>query len=195
MNNLKQILLVTAPFYIALFVALFMLFKCEHPFHKSETITHKDSVFVYFQDTATHSHSTTNIFPVQTITVAPPSGNIDTAAILAAFYSKHIYKQDLGDSLISINTVDCVQCNSIDYSNITWQFKKPYQVTKSYTITETKTIDKTNGFYVGAYAELNREIYGLGPQANLIFRNNNIGLGFNVLNRSAVIQYSHKIGK
>lgn len=193
--NLKQIFYLTAPFYLGLFIALFMLFKCNKGAQSTQTITHKDSLIVYSKDTTKHVQSTTNIFPVTTITVAPPSGNIDTAAIIAAFYAKHYYKQDLGDSLISITTEDSIQCNSIDYSKITWQFKKPYQVTKTYTITETKTIDKTKGLYLGVYMELNREIFGLGPNANLIFKNNNIGLGFNVLNRSAVIQYSHKIGK
>lgn len=194
-NNIKNMLLLTAPFYLGLFIALFMLFKCERSGVSTQIIKHKDSAIVYLKDTTKHVQSTTNIYPVTTITVAPPSGDIDTAAIIAAFYAKHYYKQDLGDSLISITTEDSIQCNSIDYSKITWQFKKPYQVTKTYTITETKHVFKGNGLYIGAYAELNKQIFGIGPQANLIFKNNNIGLGFNILNRSALIQYSHKIGK
>lgn len=195
MNDLKKYMLLTAPFYLGLFIALFMLFKCDKSTSSTHTIIHRDSSIVYLKDTEKHLHVTNNLFPVSSTTFAPPSVNIDTAAIISAFYTKHYYKQDLGDSLISITTEDSIQCNSIDYSKITWQFKKPYQVTKTYTITETKTIDKTKGLYLGAYMELNHEIFGLGPQANFILKNNNIGLGINVLNRSAVIQYSHKIGK
>lgn len=193
-NNVKNILLITAPFYFGLFIALFMLFKCEKSGVSTKITKHVDSSIVYLKDTSKRTYSSTNIYPVTTITFTP-LGNIDTAAVIAAYYKKHYYKQVLGDSLISITTEDTVHCNSIDYSKITWQFKKPYQVIKTFTVTEIKPVFKGNGLYVGVYAEANRQLFGIGPQANLIFKNNNIGLGFNIFNRSALIQYSRKIGK
>lgn len=195
MNDFKRIFLLLLPVYVSLIVLSIFAFKqCGSQANVSTIIT-KDSSTVYLKDTARHSHSTTNIYPVTTITVAPPSGNIDTAAILAAFYNKHFYKQELGDSLISITTEDSVQCNSIDYSKITWQFKKPYQVIKTVSVTVTNTVDKTNGFYIGAFAQFNKQVTGIGPEAQFIFKNNAFGAGYDILNRSPQIKYLRKIGK
>lgn len=182
------------PLYAALAFLLYMQ-QCNGSARADRTITHRDSSFVYLQDTSNHVHITNNLVPAATVTVPVP-GNIDTAAVLAAFYRKNFYEQDLGDSLISISTKDCVQCNGISYSNIAWHFKKPYEVIKTVTITETKEIEKRNGLYLGAFIEANKQTFiGAGPAADFVFNKNNFGAGVDLLNRSAQLKYTRKLGK
>jgi hypothetical protein len=187
---MKEAFKIYLPFTIALLAFMFYLHKCKPVYNTSNSTTHKDSVIVFIMDTSTHRHYTTNIYSNPIFTVSP-SIKVDTKAIIKSYFTKYFLSDTLKDTLINLVVNDTLFNNRITSRYYQYKLVKPYQIVK--TVTETKTFNKTNGLFLGLYGEAGKQIYGAGPYANFIFKNNNIGIGFNLLNRSALIQYSRKI--
>ena len=65
--------------------------------------------------------------PIQTIETTIPA-QVDTAAILKEFYAKHIYKQTLGDSALSVDLTWIIFKNSLDSLGFKYKILRPTQI-------------------------------------------------------------------
>jgi len=191
---MKEAIKTYLPFIAGLICFFLYLNKCQKQAIYNNTIVKKDSTIVYLKDTGTHVHKTVNVYSNPIFTVNPTQ-KVDTALIIKKYFTKYYLSDTIKDTLINMVVNDTLFNNKITFRKYEYKLVKPYQVIKTYTITETKTIDKNTGFFVGFFVEAGNKIYGTGPQANLVLKKSNIGVGFNILNRSGLIQYTHKIGK
>lgn len=193
MKEQYKYLLLNLPFYLAVIILLF--YKGNGSSGITKTTVTKDSSIVYLKDTAKHSDVRTYLQPINNTYIVDHPAPIDTAKLIHDYYTKRFYRTITGDSLIQITTNDTVYNNSIGYKKTTWQFLKPYATIKTFTTTITNEIEKTKGVYIGLFASFNKTVYGFGPEANFIFKQNNIGVGYDFLNRGGQVKYLRKIGK
>jgi len=158
------------------------------------SITYGDTItsVTIYNDTTIYTVNNINTKKLETIYVEKPI-EIDTSAILQAYYNKYTYSSFINDTNVSISINDTVSQNSIVGRSIN------YKINKSNTII-TKNINnyiKKNGFFIGVSTttDLNK-INSFTP--SFIYTNKKrsaISAGYDLLNKNIFAGIYYKIEK
>lgn len=120
----------------------------------------------------------------------PVPSDVDTAAILRAFFAVSTYSQSIEDSLIKANITDTVSQNRIIGRQFTYKLTKPIRTIESSTLTITES---ANGVYLGAYVTGGKSTLGFGPQLGYGYNRLHLGAGWDLINKQVLISGSYRL--
>ena len=151
---------------------------------ETETSTKVDTVHVhhYHNDIKTFTHDSTILVPAV----------VDTAGIIAKYFTKRFESYELKDSNLVMNAFYSVFKNSVSFDSIKYQLIKKTIETKT-----TNVVGVTRPrLGVGMFANVNRQnLYSFGPAINLSTKKLNVGAGYDVLSKSIHVSVCANINR
>lgn len=120
----------------------------------------------------------------------PVPADVDTAAILARYYTAYHYSQTVRDSNLELSIADTITENRIAGRGITYKLLRPTKI--AYL---TQQAEARRRLYAGAWAGYNGKAMA-GPQL-LYIGKKDIGatIGYDMLNRGGYAGFYWKLGK
>lgn len=173
MNEILKYLLNTVTAVIG--CALFFHF-CNKPNESTHTVE-KTIVQVY---DSTPKIITPTVAPsIKTFCLIPIPQDVDTAAILQAYFTVNTHYQMFEDSNQRAQIFDTISQNKIIGRGFKYQLLRPVKTIESTTVTLSP-----KGFYAGAFIDAGKGSFGIGPQASYLTGSNYLfTAGFDLVNK------------
>lgn len=186
MKSLSTVLLI-------MLSALFISRECSRPAPKPTPAPDTITTVEYVYDTVPRTDTIPKPYPVEVIVNAPPP-NVDTAEIIAAYYTKQIYQRTLlDDTTALIRLTDTVYNNELFSGVLYYQIRSP---TKTITTNIINLPEPKITLHAGLFASGSRYNFGTGAALFLKSKTGNLyGIAYDPLNRSAQLHISWQILK
>lgn len=165
---------------IVCLVIILAINKCGN--NTAPTHTIEKTIINNYYDSSPKIVPQTTFLPGKPIPVFVPQ-DVDTAKILAAFFSKYPYKRIFENDSIRVTLVDTIcQNNFLSPGKFSYEWLKPIKTVTSTTVTITNEAIKRFQLFAGAHADFQQKyFYDWGPEMYLMTKRGQLfGAGYDV---------------
>ena len=173
---------------------VFLLFLDRSSDHPAPLHTIEKTKVIIYDSSKKEINPTHDPVGISIQTVGIPA-QVDTAAILKAFFSVYTYSDQVQDSALKLQIFDSVTQNKIFGRKITYQWLLPIKTIESTTITTVPEPIRRHEFYLGGKVQASLQQFGIGPIITWKTKNKVlIGYGYDLLNNSHQLNTQFIIG-